>query len=137
MPLITERGVAQPSESALVRLRRTVVEAAKQCGRNQLMEIAPPQRWSDYAFNRRLLTCGSSLIPVEFRLPKHWQRPENSVVNPQVIGAIGPEGGFTDEEVKSAVAAGWQMVDLGPRVLRVETAAIAVAAWVSLAGMHC
>src|SRR5262245_60455622 len=40
VPLITERGVAQLVESALERLRRAVIEASKQCGRNKLMEIA-------------------------------------------------------------------------------------------------
>src|SRR5687768_11687842 len=38
VPLATERGVAQPTASALDRLRRGVVEAAKQCGRNRLMQ---------------------------------------------------------------------------------------------------
>ena len=42
---------------------------------------------------------------------------------------VGPEGGFTDEEVAAAVAAGWRKVDLGPRILRIETAATALAAW--------
>jgi 16S rRNA (uracil1498-N3)-methyltransferase len=45
-----------------------------------------------------------------------------------VTAAIGPEGGWTDEEVALALAAGWQPLCLGPRVLRVETAAIAIAA---------
>ena len=44
------------------------------------------------------------------------------------ILAIGPEGGFTAEEVGLALAQGWQGVDLGPRILRVETAAVALAA---------
>ena len=42
--------------------------------------------------------------------------------------AVGPEGGFSDEEVSLAVAAGWQIIDLGPRILRVETAAILLVA---------
>ena len=44
---------------------------------------------------------------------------------------MGPEGGFTDEEVALAIAQGWQAVDLGPRTLRVETAAVALAAQVN------
>jgi 16S rRNA (uracil1498-N3)-methyltransferase len=40
---------------------------------------------------------------------------------------VGPEGGFAEEEVEMAKAAGWQIVSLGPRILRVETAAIALA----------
>jgi 16S rRNA (uracil1498-N3)-methyltransferase len=45
-----------------------------------------------------------------------------------VIFAIGPEGGFTDEEVTAAASAGWRSQTLGPRILRIETAAIASAA---------
>jgi 16S rRNA (uracil1498-N3)-methyltransferase len=46
--------------------------------------------------------------------------------------AIGPEGGFSEAELAAATAAGWQAISLGPRVLRVETAALAVAALLSL-----
>jgi 16S rRNA (uracil1498-N3)-methyltransferase len=49
-----------------------------------------------------------------------------------MVWAVGPEGGFTEEEVQAAVAADWQTVDLGPRILRVETAALVTAAWVAL-----
>ena len=42
--------------------------------------------------------------------------------------AIGPEGGWTPEEIEQFEAAQWQVVDLGPRVLRMETAAIALVA---------
>ena len=42
--------------------------------------------------------------------------------------AVGPEGGFTESEVLSACGANWQAVSLGSRVLRVETATLALAA---------
>lgn len=45
---------------------------------------------------------------------------------------MGPEGGFTEEEVIQAREAGWHTVVLGPRILRVETAALVLAAWVQL-----
>jgi 16S rRNA (uracil1498-N3)-methyltransferase len=41
--------------------------------------------------------------------------------------AVGPEGGFTDQEVELARAAGWLPMDLGPRILRIETAALVLA----------
>ena len=44
---------------------------------------------------------------------------------------MGPEGGFTAEEVKRATDRGWQAASLGPRVLRVETAALVAAARLS------
>jgi 16S rRNA (uracil1498-N3)-methyltransferase len=46
--------------------------------------------------------------------------------------AVGPEGGFTDDELSMAHQHGWRTVSLGPRILRVETAAIALAAWACL-----
>ena len=127
-PLITERGVAQPTASALDRLRRSVIEAAKQCGRNRLMTIAEPQEWTAYLSkhpggdeSRRLVAHFGGL-------------PFSSIDFTQAIEthlAIGPEGGFSDNEITAATAAGWQIVDLGPRILRVETAAIALAAVVA------
>jgi 16S rRNA (uracil1498-N3)-methyltransferase len=45
-----------------------------------------------------------------------------------VVFAVGPEGGFTDEEVATARDLGWRAVNLGPRILRVETAALVLAA---------
>ena len=46
--------------------------------------------------------------------------------------AVGPEGGLTDSELAAARAAGWKTVSLGPRILRVETAAVALAAAIAL-----
>jgi 16S rRNA (uracil1498-N3)-methyltransferase len=48
-----------------------------------------------------------------------------------LVGAIGPEGGFSDEEIELAIAAGAKLVSLGPRVLRIETAALVLAALLS------
>ena len=48
------------------------------------------------------------------------------------VVAVGPEGGFTDDEVSLALGAGWRLLDLGPRILRVETAAIALAVLLGL-----
>jgi 16S rRNA (uracil1498-N3)-methyltransferase len=54
-----------------------------------------------------------------------------------MLALVGPEGGFTSEEVAAAVAAGSTRASLGPHVLRIETAAIAAAAALScLARTH-
>src|SRR5258705_4003661 len=70
VPLITERCVAQPAATALDRLRRSIIEAAKQCGRNRLMKIADPQTWSDWIASGWL---GSSVSepPADRRLLAH------------------------------------------------------------------
>ena len=42
--------------------------------------------------------------------------------------AVGPEGGFTQAELELALADGWQSIGFGPRILRIETAALALTA---------
>ena len=125
VPLVTERGVAQPAAGTLDRLRRSVIEASKQCGRNRLLQIAAPQTWAvwiadapDATYERRFLAHPSGLPLSDSVL---------SARQPTRL-AIGPEGGFTDAEVAAATAAGWQTVALGPRTLRVETAAVTLSA---------
>ena len=148
VPLITERCVAQPAASAVDRLRRSVIEAAKQCGRNRLMKIAEPQAWNEWIEGN----CGSRIadrglvVESEIRNPKSEIKTRRLLAHPSGLPLsdlnlsqsipthvnIGPEGGLTDAEVAAATTAGWQSVDLGPRILRVETAAIAVTAAIAL-----
>jgi 16S rRNA (uracil1498-N3)-methyltransferase len=137
IPLETQRGVAQPSTALLERLRRTVIEASKQCGRNRLLEITPTQSW-------QTLVAGTSPDTRQFsglRLLAHpggsplcnvWPVDAAASSAPNVLAAVGPEGGFTEEEIAIALNGGWLLVDLGPRILRVETAAIVLAAWATL-----
>jgi 16S rRNA (uracil1498-N3)-methyltransferase len=129
VPLRTQRGVAQPAEQSLARLRRAVVEASKQCGRNRLLQIDEPQPWPSFVQTAADVPCRLLAQPNGFHtstnLPISGQRPD------RVLLAIGPEGGFTDDEVAAALSAGWHTVDLGPRILRVETAAIVLAAMIA------
>jgi 16S rRNA (uracil1498-N3)-methyltransferase len=131
VPLVTQRSVAQPGPGALRRLRRTVVEASKQCGRNRLLEISEPQAWTDYVDQTR--TVALRLLAQPHGQRTHADRLSVADRPGQVCMAVGPEGGFTGEEVSRAQAAGWQTVDLGPRTLRVETAALVL---VSLAAQQ-
>ena len=123
VPLATERGVAQPAAGSLARLRRGVIEASKQCGRNRLMQVAEPLSWSDFI---------SSDDEMATKLIAHPGAESESLaaveLHDAVSIAIGPEGGFTDQEVALARTTGWRPVQLGPRILRVETAAVAAAA---------
>jgi 16S rRNA (uracil1498-N3)-methyltransferase len=128
VPLVTERGVAQPTAAVLDRLRRSVIEAAKQCGRNRLMKTNEPQSWAEWISSGPI--AGEVRPPDELRLMAHPQGiPIREFVGRGQLPtklAIGPEGGFTDAEVSAATTAGWEPVELGPRILRVETAAIAL-----------
>jgi 16S rRNA (uracil1498-N3)-methyltransferase len=124
VPLRTDRGVAQPVEQALLRLRRSVIEASKQCGRNRLLQIHEPQSWSD-------LVEQTANVPCRLLAHPHSDSFAGGELPDRVLLAIGPEGGFTGEEVALAIAAGWHTVDLGPRILRVETAALTLAALIA------
>jgi len=121
VPLQSQRAVAQPGDNALERLRRGVIEASKQCGRNRLMQIAEPQTWEAFLADKSDLDC---------RIVAHVGANSFPFFGPcaAVVAAVGPEGGFTDEEVARAVTQGWRLVGLGRRILRVETAALALAA---------
>ncbi len=137
VPLETERGVAQPTDSTLERLSRSAIEAAKQCGRNRLIRIAKPQTWPTWLARGMETIAGDLRTPEIRRLIAHPDAKSlatHDLVAPLPTQlAIGPEGGFTDAEVAAALAAGWQSVNLGQRILRVETAAVALAAVVALA----
>jgi 16S rRNA (uracil1498-N3)-methyltransferase len=133
VPLLTERGVAQPTASAAERLARSVIEATKQCGRTRLMQIAPPQSLATFLTTP---LAGDPQSPEARRLIAHPNATPLAQLNLSsavpIMIAIGPEGGFTDPEVGTAVAAGWQSVSLGNSILRVETAAIALVATIAL-----
>ncbi|HEV3417923.1 MAG TPA: 16S rRNA (uracil(1498)-N(3))-methyltransferase [Pirellulales bacterium] len=129
VPLVTARGVAQPAGEALRRFERAVIDASKQCGRNRLMQIAEPARWND------CIAAAGSAAKL-FAHPGGMSISIDSLSQVssagEIVLAIGPEGGLTDAEADAALAAGWQAVDLGRRILRIETAAIALVAAVTL-----
>jgi 16S rRNA (uracil1498-N3)-methyltransferase len=131
VPLITERSEKQSGD----KLGRYVIEASKQCGRNRLMGIREPLKWRDWLHSPAILAG-----VVAMAQPRRWvahpggrQLQSGDLSAPQDTHlAIGPEGGLTDEEVARAVDAGCELIGLGPRILRIETAALALAAALTL-----
>jgi len=125
VPLRTQRSVVEPRDTKLDRYRQKVVEASKQCGRNVLMEIAPLIDWSKF--------CAGGLP--ERRLLAHpgGDRSLSDLTKREdVVIALGPEGGFTDDEVEQGMTHGWERVSLGSRILRIETAGIALASFLGM-----
>ena len=134
IPLRTQRGVAQPTDNALERLGRGVVEASKQCGRNRLMHIGAPQSVTELIDNQPQGSCLRLVAhPYDEAGPRAPLRRLLGGPARAAIIAIGPEGGFTSDEVHQLTRQHWQAIDLGPTILRVEIAAIAaiaqLAAW--------
>ena len=121
VPLRTERSIVHPRESKLDKLQRYVIEASKQCGRNVLLRVQPLVDWSAYCVRTDLPSLRAVADPSGVSGPRR--------TGSEVAFAVGPEGGFTEGELERARARGWQILSLGPRILRIETAAIVLTAW--------
>lgn len=147
-PLMTERGVASASAHRIAKWHRAAIEAAKQSGQAWIPEIREPRCLDDilddgHTFDRILagVTAGQSDpvgpggAPRAPDLP-HLDSPPQRLVDlladlagvRSILAAIGPEGGWTDLELSSMYGSGAIGVSLGPNTLRIETAAIAMAA---------
>ncbi len=127
VPIVTARSSVDPRGGKLDKLRQTVIAACKQCGRNHLLELSPVTSWAEFV--REEFPNRAAFLAH----PSSDARPLSAGVSTfdqhtSTVFAIGPEGGFTDDEVALAVAAGAMPVSLGPLILRIETAAIALAA---------
>ena len=129
-PVVTDHGVVELRASALQKLRRAVIEASKQCGRNRLMQIDEPQPLNDFL---------KADLPAERLIAHPGGEPLGAVLSGGPLpGAstmlVGPEGGFSEAEVQQALASGWRQVSLGGSILRIETAAISLAATRAILG---
>ena len=133
VPLECERSViklhrssdAERAQKRLIHWRAITQAACEQCERTVLPLVEPIQAIADYLANAdadlndtlKLIFCTGdhpSLAKTIAPLPAQ-----------NVILLIGPEGGFTPEEIGLAMKAGFQAVSLGKRILRTETAGIA------------
>jgi 16S rRNA (uracil1498-N3)-methyltransferase len=126
VPLICARSAVHPREGKRAKLERYVIEASKQCGRNVLMRIAEPLTWEDYVSGGDAGEIRILAHPYPASDQAELVKPRNDRAAVRI--AVGPEGGFTEEETAAATARGWHAMTLGPRLLRVETAAIVLAA---------
>jgi 16S rRNA (uracil1498-N3)-methyltransferase len=119
VPLVTERTI--PHHARTERWQKIALAAMKQSGRSVLPHVSEPERLE--VFLQRCAPLGVRLLPHEKTKQPHLQDIVPMKVA-SVAVAIGPEGGFSEEEVELAAAAGFTPVSLGPRRLRAETAAL-------------
>ncbi len=122
IPLRCQRTI--PRSEKHDRLEKLALSAMKQCGRSWLPRVKEVQTFDELIGNSQHWMA--KLIPHEKADPsqtisselKHFDDVRSFLI------AIGPEGGFTEEETSNALKAGFKPVSLGMRRLRSETASI-------------
>ncbi|MFW6189952.1 MAG: RsmE family RNA methyltransferase [Planctomycetota bacterium] len=125
-PLLCRRVQRRQARSAARRLERwerLAQEAARQSQRAEVPRVLPPvafEQFVDDAEGLRLIAVTGESTPLWDRLQGLEEPP------PVAVLAVGPAGGFTQREADRAAEAGFLPVALGPHVLRVETAAVAL-----------
>ena len=124
-PIQTRRSVARLAEARaqkrLAHWREVAISACEQCGRNALPQLSTPQDLAVWLDTLRGDPAAKFVLQPEGAAPLHKQAPpwEGAIL------LIGPEGGFTEDELKLCQMAGFVPVRMGKRILRTETAAIA------------
>ncbi len=118
IPLISDRTLLKPSPQKVERWRRIAQEAAEQSQRQRVPIVSDPVR-----FEQGIATCQGWLCVTDPEAEHLWNCLQ-AELGVEIAIATGPEGGWTEAEVLQAVAAGWQTVSLGQRILRAVTAPI-------------
>jgi len=114
-PLDSARSITEPGPGKLDRLERTAAEAAKQSGRAWRLEIGGAMRLAEALVGPRAVVADVSGVAYE------------PVGGPTVRLLIGPEGGWTPDELTAARQAGSRIARFGPHTMRIETAATVAA----------
>ena len=130
VPVMTKRTVfkldAKKAGKKTERYQAIALAAAKQSGRGIIPEVTAPVTWKEALAMAKELDM--NMIPYEEAEGVAYSKEVfASIKGKKSLGIfIGPEGGFARDEVETAVAMGAKMVTLGHRILRTETAGMAV-----------
>lgn len=126
-PLNCARSVTTPTDHAIDRWRRICLEACKQSRRAYLPSLHPP---TDFAVAVRVAAQAGHLLFIAH--PSGDPAFALGDADGNLTLLVGPEGGFTDEEVALALDADARAINLGAGILRTEAAAVALLAIVSM-----
>ena len=134
VPVLMERVIVKFDEKKdidkkLERWNRISMEAAKQCRRGIIPTVLKPMKLNEAL----AYSCGQLLMPYENEV-NTTLKSQLSGKNKKISILIGPEGGISQIEAKDAVSKGFIPITLGARILRTETAGMAVIAAISLMG---
>lgn len=119
-PLLTERS--ERSKLNAERLQKILISAMKQSGKAYLPVLHEPQKFQDMLLTGAGNSLQKFIAVCEENLPHLKDVAERKK---DALVLIGPEGDFTEDELKRARANGFQAISLGKSRLRVETAGIA------------
>ena len=141
IPVISERSIPKIEEKADKKIdhwQKIAKEASEQSGRSKVPEIKPLSYLKDIITAQKLVpSYDLKIIPWEGEKEKNLKfileaqdgrRDFEIPPSIKILILIGPEGGFSKQEVQEAKDNGFISVSLGKRILRVETAAIAILA---------
>lgn len=133
VPLTTSRSVVRLSGERAQRRqlhwKRIVQSACEQCGRNRLPDVAPSREIGTWLGGMpKTAAEGELRVILSPRANASFASLPYDPPKGEVIVLVGPEGGFSSAEEAAAESHGFVPVGLGPRVLRTETAGIAVLA---------
>ena len=126
-PLMTERCVVKTHRTEvgkkIERWKKIALESCKQCGRSQVPQVAEDVETLE-TFCRKNDHQDLKLVFWELEEKRTLKDIELDAQPRSVAVLIGPEGGFTQDEIERAGQYGFQTVSLGPRILRAETAPV-------------
>jgi 16S rRNA (uracil1498-N3)-methyltransferase len=121
---------AQDARKRLLRWERVALAAAKQCGSGRLPRIEGIVSYAEAL--RTGSECAARVVFYEGVGTFGLKKVLRAMGTPERVALlVGPEGGFSEGEVLEAEGAGFVRAGLGPRILRVETAAVAALAMVT------
>ncbi|XZF61445.1 MAG: 16S rRNA (uracil(1498)-N(3))-methyltransferase [Gloeotrichia echinulata DVL01] len=133
-PVLSDRTLLNPSPQKLERWRRIAAEAAEQSERSFVPTILEPVTFSTGLSSViSNLSFSQPYICVTRDDSPHLKDCLHDKRQSTIVIAIGPEGGWTQTEVENAIAAGFQPVSLGRRILRAVTAPIVALSLISAA----
>ena len=119
-PIIAERSTFKPQSSRLrnrqSHWQRVIAQACEQCGRADLAELCQPRESREWMADNR----GAVLLSADAEV----SLSDVPIAQSEVAVLIGPEGGFSDDEMRTARDSGLTAARLGPRTMRTETAAV-------------
>ncbi len=122
IPLITERSQVRHTDK-LERWRKIGISASQQSGREKIPDIDAPVNFKDFLARHKENQC---IIFSEEKKERNLKKVLNDLKNiTDITLLIGPEGGFSKNEISAALKKGCIEASLGPRILRTETTPLA------------